>query len=266
MKTAIIIPARFGSTRLEGKPLLKESGKPLIQHVYEQAQKSERADIVAVATDDQRIFDAVRDFGGEAIMTRVDHESGSSRVAEAAEALGADIIVNLQGDEPEIDPGDLDLLIDLKARDTSFAATLACRFPDDAISGAGAPSDPAAVKVILGAALSGLEAKADPKTFRAVYFTRSLCPFPVDEDGAVIDPARYFLHVGVYAFSKESLKRFAAAPQGALEKIEHLEQLRILEMGEGIAVGLVKAASPGIDTREDYDAFLARLAGGKKTG
>ena len=265
MKTAIIIPARYGSTRLEGKPLLRESGKPLIQHVYEQAQKSKSADLVAVATDDQRIADAVRGFGGEAVMTRADHESGSSRVAEAAEHLDADIIVNLQGDEPEIDPGDLDLLIDLKARDRSFAATLACRFPGAANSGAGAPSDPSAVKVILGAALSGLETKAVQNAYRAVYFTRSLYPFPIDEDGAVIDPTRYFLHVGVYAFSKESLKRFAAASQGVLEKIERLEQLRILEMGEGIAVGIVNAASPGIDTREDYDAFLKRRVSGSNT-
>ncbi len=255
MKAAILIPARFASTRLPGKPLLAETGKPLIQHVYEQAKKSRRASTVIVATDDARIFDTVRGFGGNAVMTSATHESGSARAAEAAAELDADIIVNLQGDEPEIDPGDLDTLIDIQAAGASFASTLACRFPVDASSGSGSPDDPSAVKVILGNALGA-------NASRAVYFTRVLCSYPRNQSGLIVEPEKYFLHVGVYAFSKESLAAFASAPPGALEQIERLEQLRILEMGEVIAAGIVKKAVPGIDTPEDYQAFVRRSARG----
>ena len=253
MKAAIIIPARYQSTRLPGKPLLAETGKPLIQHTYEQAKKSRRASRVIVATDDARIFDAVRGFGGEAVMTAAAHETGSARVAEAAQAVDAQIIVNLQGDEPEIIPGDIDQLIDLQASDKGFAATLACRFPASAVAGAGSPDDPSAVKVILGEPL-GVNA------FRARYFTRALCPFPRDGCGLIADPQKYFLHIGVYAFSKASLDAFAAAPLGALEQMERLEQLRILEMGEVIVAGVVDKAAPGIDTLEDYEGFVKRYA------
>lgn len=256
MKAAIIIPARYASTRLPGKPLLAETGKPLIQHTYEQAKKSQRASHVIVATDDARIFDAVRGFGGEAVMTAGTHETGSARVAEAAVTANAEIIVNLQGDEPEIDPGDLDRLIDLQAEGRGFASTLACRFPADAARGTGSPDDPSAVKVILGKPL-------DADAFEAVYFTRGICPFPRDNRGLIASPQKYFLHVGVYAFSKTSLEAFAKAPPGALERAERLEQLRILEMGEAIAVGIISKAVPGIDTPEDYQAFVRRAAKGK---
>ena len=253
MKAAIIIPARYASTRLPGKPLLAETGKPLIQHTYEQAKKSRRASAVIVATDDARIFDAVRSFGGEAMMTAKTHESGSARAAEAAAVLDAEIIVNLQGDEPEIDPRDLDRVIDLQASGAAFASTLACRFPADAISGPGSPEDPSAVKVILGNSLGA-------NAFRAVYFTRAICPYPRDDHGSIAHPEDYFLHVGIYAFSRASLAAFANAPPGALEQIERLEQLRILEMGEAIAVGVIDRAAPGIDTPEDYQAFVTRCA------
>lgn len=253
MKAAIVIPARFASTRLPGKPLLKETGKPLIVHVYEQAVKARRASVVVVATDDARIADAVRAAGGEAMMTAPGHETGTSRVAEAAARLDAEIVVNLQGDEPEIEPDDLDALIEIQAEGRSFASTLACRFPETAGSGAGSPDDPSTVKVILGGAL-GSNAR------RAQCFARNLCPYPRTADGRVENPQRYYLHVGVYAFSKASLAAFAAAPQRALEKSERLEQLRILEMGEAIAVGEVDAAPPGIDTPEDYAAFVERFS------
>jgi len=251
MKAAIIIPARIASTRLPGKPLLAETGKPLIQHTYEQAKKSRCASRVIVATDDARIFDAVCGFGGEAVMTAAEHESGTARVAEAAKALDAEIIVNLQGDEPEIDPGDLDRLIDLQAAGYGFASTLACPFPAEAVLGPGSPDDPSAVKVILGAPLGA-------NAFRAIYFTRALCPYPRDDRGLIADPQKYFLHVGVYAFSKASLDAFVAAPVGALERMEQLEQLRILEMGEFIVAGVVDKAAPGIDTPEDYSGFVKR--------
>ena len=253
MKAAIIIPARYASTRLPGKPLLAETGKPLIQHTYEQAKKSRRASAVVVATDDARIFDAVRGFGGDAVMTALEHESGSARVAEAAAAVDAEIIVNLQGDEPEIDPGDIDSLIDIQAAGRGFASTLACRFADNAAGGSGSPDDPSAVKVILGNSLGA-------NAYEAVYFTRVLCPYPRDDRGLIAHPENYFLHVGVYAFSEASLNAFACAPPGALEQIERLEQLRILEMGEVIAAGVIKKAAPGIDTLEDYQAFVTRIA------
>ena len=253
MKAAIIIPARFASTRLPGKPLLADTGKPLIQHTYEQAKKSRRASRVIVATDDVRIFDAVHGFGGVAVMTAATHETGSARVAEAAATTDAEIIVNLQGDEPEIDPGDLDRLIDLQAAGHGFASTLACRFPAGIASGAGSPDDPSAVKVILGEPLGA-------NAFRAIYFTRSLCPYPRGDDGLIADPQKYFLHVGVYAFSAASLEAFASAPPGALEQMERLEQLRILEMGEIIVAGVVDKAAPGIDTPEDYSGFVKRYA------
>ena len=183
--------------------------------------------------DSNAQFRGVKKFGGEAILTRADHETGSARVAEAAENIDADIIINLQGDEPEIDPGDIDRLIDLQMRCGAFASTLACRFPTDARSGSGSPEDPSAVKAILGAAIGG-EARW----------------------------ARYFTHVGIYAFTKSSLAEFAAAPPGALERIERLEQLRILERGWQLAVGLIARAAPGIDTPEDYEAFVKRMGEG----
>ncbi|WP_411819552.1 3-deoxy-manno-octulosonate cytidylyltransferase [Hyphococcus formosus] len=251
MKTAIVIPARYGSTRLPGKPLLDRTGKPLIRHVYERAQSVINADRVVVATDDQRIFDCVKGFGGEVIMTRADHETGSGRVAAAAENLDADIIINLQGDEPEVEPDYIDRLINLHASSDAFASTLACRFPQGADHGPGSPDDPSAVKAILGADIG-------TNTYWARYFTRYLYPCPRDGRGNIKTPTDYFLHVGIYAFSKQSLKAFANAPAGALEKIERLEQLRILEMGQAIAIALVPNAAPGIDTPADYETFVKR--------
>lgn len=250
MKAAIVIPARFASIRLPGKALLARTGRPLVQHTYEQALQAGRASAVIVATDDRRIHDAVAAFGGRAVMTGK-HGSGSARVAEAAATLDADIIVNLQGDEPEIDPAHIDRLIEIKENYDCFAATLACPFANNAASGPGSPDDPSAVKAILGGEIA-------PGVHRARYFTRTLCAWPRDAGGRIETPERYFLHVGIYAFSKQSLARFATAPQGALESAERLEQLRILEMGETIAVGLLDAAAPGIDTAEDYESFVRR--------
>lgn len=253
MKAAIIIPARYASTRLPGKPLLAETGKPLIQHTYEQAMRAKMASEVIVATDDRQIADAVTGFGGRASMTKSDHETGSGRVAEAAAAVDADIIVNLQGDEPEIEPAHIDKLIRMASDIDCFAATLACPFDKHANAGSGSPEDPAAVKAILGDTLGeGVR--------RARYFTRSLCPYPRDASGAIVAPERYYLHIGIYAFARDNLMRFSAWDAGALESAERLEQLRILERGETIAVGMVNAAPAGIDTPEDYQAFVQRCA------
>ncbi|MEL7029132.1 MAG: 3-deoxy-manno-octulosonate cytidylyltransferase [Pseudomonadota bacterium] len=258
MSALAIIPARFASTRLPGKPLLSETGKPLIQHVYEQVAAAACVSRTVVATDDDRIRDAVARFGGEAVMTRTDHLSGTERIAEAARRLDVteDVILNVQGDEPEIAPAHLDALAALQRGSGAFAATLACPFPSDAGSGAGSPLDPSCVKVVLRNRQSG---GAD-----ALYFSRSLVPSAAREEDVRAQPQNWLLHIGVYAFSPETLQRFAAAPASSLERAERLEQMRILEMGERIAVALVDAASPGVDTPADYAAFVARQGAARR--
>ena len=239
MKVIAIIPARYGSTRLPGKPLLDRTGKPLIQHVVEAVRLAERIKAVYVATDDERIAGAVRGFGGEAIMTRADHASGADRLAEAADKLDLaddDIIVNVQGDEPEIEPDYIDRLVSLLIDSAAPMATLAAPLnPTEA----GKPDN---VKVVLAADGS------------AMYFSRAKIPHDRDGGGA-----QYLLHLGIYAYRKEFLLKFAAMPPTPAEKTEKLEQLRALENGHCIAVAVVASASPGIDTMDDYDAFVARM-------
>ena len=241
MKASIIIPARYASTRLPGKMLLEAAGKPLVQHTYEQAAKARLAQSVIVATDDERIAAAVRAFGGEAVMTDPAHQSGSARAAEAARALDAEIIVNVQGDEPEIDPAHIDRVIALQAGRAPFCSTLVCPFPETA-----RPDDPSRVKAVLGRRLEGEAA------YEALYFTRAMAPYPVEGEGT------FHLHLGIYAFRADSLQAFAAAPEGRLEKIERLEQLRILEMGERILAAEAASAAPGVDEPEHFAAFKAR--------
>lgn len=245
MKAAIIIPARLASTRLPEKLLLEAGGKTILQHTYERARQATLAARVVIAADDERILAAARGFGAEAVMTRADHQSGTERAAEAAEKIDADIVVNVQGDEPEIDPANIDRLIQAQAGRACFASTLACPFPDEARL-----DDPSAVKVILGK-------RVEAGVHEALYFTRALAPYP--RDGAP-ERTNYHLHIGVYAFRRDALRAFAAAPQGRLERIERLEQLRILEMGERIMAVLASRAAPGVDTPEDLEAFRRRIA------
>jgi 3-deoxy-manno-octulosonate cytidylyltransferase (CMP-KDO synthetase) len=240
-----VVPALFASTRLPGKPLLAETGKPLIQHVVEAARRARRIDRVIVATDDARIFDAVAAFGGEVMMTRADHPSGTDRVAEVAAGLAsARIIVNLQGDEPEITGFALDRVVALLDDDpASSMATLATPIRSE-----GVYRDPSCVKVVLAA--SG----------RALYFSRS--PIPHYRDGlpapAANSPLAY-LHLGLYAYRREFLLRLATLPPSPLEQAERLEQLRVLEAGHAIAVGIVDEPSIGIDTPDDYRRFVERF-------
>ena len=249
MKAVAIIPARYASTRFPGKPLAADTGKYLIQHVYERVRQAEQIERVIVATDDERIARAVKGFGGEATMTREDHPSGTDRVAEAAADLECDVVVNVQGDEPEIEPRHLDRLVDLLADDSGATiATLACPF---AVLAGADPRDPNAVKVVL-----------DVRS-RAVYFSRALIPHPWihQTTGATHQPAPYLLHLGVYAYRGDFLRSLAALAPTPLEQTEKLEQLRWLEHGHAIAVGVVDTAAVGIDTPEDYAAFVKRCRG-----
>ncbi len=226
--TVAIIPARYASTRLPGKPLLRETGKPLIQHVYERAARAFSR--VIVATDDDRILDAVRAFGGEAAMTSPRHPNGTCRIAEVAAKLKCSRVVNVQGDEPEIDLAHLRLVA--KLLDDAPMATLAVRFTDSADAG-----KPDRVKVVL-----------DKNDF-ALYFSRSRIPHSGDA----------LLHLGLYAYTRKFLLEFVKLPAGRLEQAEKLEQLRALENGVRIKVGVVVGASiGGIDTPEDYRAFVER--------
>jgi len=245
MDVIAIIPARYASTRFPGKPLANETGKPLIQHVYERVAQARRARRCIVATDDERIAAAVRSFGGDAVMTRPDHPSGTDRIAEVVRGLPGgdnDIIVNVQGDEPELEPEYLDRLTERLAREPGECpiATLACPFPADAD-----PRDPNAVKVVVNSA------------GRALYFSRALIPYPRDA-GAAGRPAACLLHLGVYAYRRSFLLKLAAWPPGVLEQVEKLEQLRVLERGVALAVEIVEHASVGIDTPRDYEQFVAR--------
>ncbi len=240
MRTAIIIPARYASTRLPAKPLLKETGKYLIQHVYERACES-HADAVYVATDDPRIFNAVHEFGGLAVMTRANHPTGTDRIAEVAAHLDADVVVNLQGDEPLIDPSALDLLPDLLRHDPEAdVATLAVP-----ISSVEQYLDANCVKVV-----------CDGKG-RALYFSRS--PIPFVRDGWPDfnrQPPLFLQHLGLYAYRRDFLMRFAQLPPEPLEESEKLEQLRVLAVGKRISVGVVRHAGRGVDTPADYARFV----------
>jgi 3-deoxy-manno-octulosonate cytidylyltransferase (CMP-KDO synthetase) len=240
VKTAIIIPARYASSRLPGKPLLRATGKYLIQHVYEQACQA-RADAVLVATDDQRILEAVQSFGGRAVITRSDHPSGTDRVAEVARTLDADVIVNLQGDEPLIEPQTLNLLPRLLAQDAEAdMATLAVP-----IRSLEQWRDPACVKVVRDEA------------GQALYFSRSPIPFVRDrEPDFAAEPAWFLQHLGLYAYRRDFLLELAALPSAPLEILEKLEQLRVLAAGRRIQVGIVDHAAKGVDTPADYERFV----------
>jgi 3-deoxy-manno-octulosonate cytidylyltransferase (CMP-KDO synthetase) len=244
---AIVIPARYGSTRLPAKPLLAETGKPLIQHVYERAKQARLACRVLVATDDPRILDAVEGFGGEAVMTRDDHLCGTDRIAEAARSIDADIIVNLQGDEPLIDPASLDQVISMLLEDRGAGmATLAAP-----LRSAEAYHSPHVVKVVCDDAGN------------ALYFSRAAIPYVRDgEPDWAAEPAPVWQHVGLYAYRRDFLFRFASLPPAPLEQLEKLEQLRALAVGCRIRVGQTAAMTLGVDTLEDYHRFVALYRSG----
>ena len=242
MPTAVaIIPARFDSTRFPGKPLATLNGKIIIQHVYEHALEAKLVDSVLVATDDQRIFDAVAAFGGKAVMTSGSHESGTDRIAEAAAGIDCGIVVNVQGDEPFIRPEMIDDVVDLLYNDTEASiSTLAITITDvDDIR------SPNVVKVVVGD--DGF----------ALYFSRSPIPYYRDEWKNLGDApfnasdTVLFKHIGIYGYRKEALLKFSSMPRGRLENIEKLEQLRALACGMKIKVKETEFDTFGIDTIED---------------
>lgn len=243
-RAVVIIPARYESTRLPGKVLADETGRTLIQHVHDRAQAAARVSRILVATDDHRIADAVRDFGGEPVMTRSDHPNGTSRLAEVAASLNDDFIVNVQGDEPEIDPNVIDLVIDTIARSAAPMATVASPFTDDEDH-----ADPSIVKVVV-----------NPRG-HAMYFSRS--PIPHNREGG--EPVRPLKHVGIYAYRRSFLLAYPDLPPTPLERAEQLEQLRVLEHGRDIAVAVTDCHHHGIDTPEQYAAFVQRHRAQRQT-
>lgn len=229
--TAIVIPARWGSTRFPGKPLHQIAGKPLIQHVWERCQKSREADRIIVATDDMRIAEAAFDFGAEVTLTSDQHPTGTDRIAEVAGRLkDCGILVNVQGDEPFMDPRLIDRLIRLLGKHKECAmATAACPFSNEADA-----DDPNRVKVVLD------------RSGRALYFSRSRIPFEREKTGFVP-----LLHLGIYAYRRKFVQQFVRWKPTPLEEAEKLEQLRALENGAEIRVVLTKGEHFGVDTPAD---------------
>lgn len=243
MKFIAIIPARYASTRFPGKPLAILGGKTVIQRVYEQV--SSVLDEVYVATDDERIFQAVEGFGGRAVMTRADHKSGTDRIEEAAEKIGstADVIINVQGDEPFIQPSQIETLMHLFDAPETQIGTLGKPF--ESLEAVDNPNSP---KIV-----------TDTRGF-ALYFSRSVIPFIRGVDRQDWFGRYPFLkHLGIYAYRREVLRQVTALPQSSLEQAESLEQLRWLQNGYRIRVGLTDVETVGIDTPEDLsraEAFL----------
>ncbi len=235
MQFIAIIPARYASTRFPGKPLALLAGKPVIQHVYEQVTKV--LPEAWVATDDSRIFDAVERFGGKAVMTRADHKSGTDRIEEATEKIGAnaDVIVNVQGDEPFIQPSQIETLCALFDNPSTQIATLGKPFTSmDAVK---SPNSP---KIV-----------TDNNGF-ALYFSRSVIPFVRGkEEETWLDNYPYLKHLGIYAYRRDVLREVTSLPMSSLEKAESLEQLRWLQNGYRIRVGVTDVETVGIDTPAD---------------
>jgi 3-deoxy-manno-octulosonate cytidylyltransferase (CMP-KDO synthetase) len=247
LRGTIVIPARLASTRLARKLLLSETGKPLIQHTYEAAQKASRPAGVLVAADCEEIASVVRSFGGRVELTSPDCASGTDRVAEIARKLpDIDVLVNVQGDEPEISAASIDLAVELLERNpTAVMSTLATPIREK-----GKLHDPACVKVVFD------------QHGRALYFSRSPIPFARTWDDSLLaaNPPHFHQHIGLYAYRRDFLLRLATLPRSPLEQLESLEQLRVLHHGHTLLVGTIDEPSIGIDTPEDYAQFVRRFA------
>jgi 3-deoxy-manno-octulosonate cytidylyltransferase (CMP-KDO synthetase) len=234
-----VIPARYESSRFPGKPLADISGKPMIRHVYERSRQAEALSRVLVATDDRRIVDAVHAFGGEALLTSDAHPSGTDRIAEACRLLSISedaIVVNIQGDEPLLEPVMIQRLVEALQDSDSPMATLVFESHDEREM-----LDPNVVKAVV-----------DQKG-RALYFSRAPIPHVRDRGGA---PAAFLKHLGLYAYRHSFLQLFTRLPQGNLERIEKLEQLRALENGFSIRTAISPVETHGVDTPEDLAHIL----------
>ena len=247
-----ILPARLGSTRFPRKVLANRTGKPLIQHVWEQTRKAASLSRVVIATDEREVFDAVLAFGGEAVMTSASHPNGSSRLAEAATILGIPddaLVVNVQGDEPEMDPAVIDAAVNLARQSGAEVATVGSPLASHENF-----ENPNIVKVVM---------RADGM---ALYFSRAQIPFPrVGGAAGTSDAAPVLKHIGLYVYRAGFLRTYVTLPVTPLECTEMLEQLRVLEHGYRIAVAVCRCDMVGVDTPEQYEAFIqryqARLAG-----
>ena len=241
-QVVIVIPARYGSTRLPGKPLVSLAGKPMIQRVYERAKRAKTAGRVIVATDDERIVNKVQEFGGEARMTRTDHRTGTERIAEVAAHVDGQVFVNVQGDEPLLDPAAVDAAVTALLEEPAAAiATVAVpiRTPADIM-------DPNVVKTVLDF------------EDNALYFSRA--PIPWVRDSAHKTHARHLKHLGLYVFQRDALLEYPTLPQGELERLEQLEQLRWMENGWKIRVAEVPHDAVSVDAPEDVPRVESLLA------
>lgn len=234
-KVAIIIPARYGSSRLPGKPLLEVKGKTILEHVWLKAKSSKYADEIILAVDDDRIFNCAKAFGANVEMTSTEHKCGSDRIAEVlSRHLEFDYVINLQGDEPMITPEAIDSLIEGLYESGADISTLVRKIgQDEAVN-------PNLVKCVFD------------NNFNALYFSRSPIPYPRNAQGI-----QYYGHIGMYGYEKNALLNIVKMPQSALEIAESLEQLRALSNGYKINVVPVELNLIGIDTKEDYEKFKA---------
>ena len=280
MKVIAVIPARLRSTRFADKVLAKDTGKYLIQHTYERACLAKLPEKVIIAADDEKVAAAAKSFGAECVLTSPDHQSGTDRIAEAVTDMDVEIIVNLQGDEPEIDPDNIDYLAKMLMDNPDCPmATLAAEFQT-----AEQVSDPNIVKAIVSSCgvrdaycekeqvdsrlrgndnTQNSERSTQHEIRKAIYFSRWPIPYDREKSG-VGNVKQYLRHIGIYAYRKKFLLEITALPQTPLEKIEKLEQLRAIENGFDILVGKVKHTCDGIDTPEQYAEFVKRYREGKR--
>ena len=265
MKIIVCIPAHLGSTRFPAKVLARDTGKYLVQHVWERACQAKLPQRVIIAADDRRVIDAAESFGAEAILTSPDLQSGTDRVAAAVENLDVDIVINLQGDEPEIEPANIDSLATLMLENQDYQmGTLAAPFHNKQQI-----ADPSIVKVVISSCVVRdvycKKTKAQNTQYairntqygEAIYFSRSVIPYD-RQAGGIGKVDNYLRHLGIYAYRKDFLLKITKLPQSMLEKTECLEQLRVIENGYKILVGIVEKDSDGIDTPDQYAQFVKR--------
>lgn len=231
----IVIPARYGSTRFPGKPLAELQGKPIIQWVYEACKKANCGEVI-IATEDERITSAAASFGAKAVMTSADCQSGTDRIYQATKGLGADYVINVQGDEPFVQPETIKAVVELVKNDDKTDISTACM----PVTDANIINNPNHVKAVLA------------KDMRALYFSRSPIPYK-REKTPESEKAPYYLHCGIYGYKIKALEQFVKLPVSPLENLEKLEQLRALEAGMTIKSALINKAGPAIDTPADLE-------------